>query len=131
MGGWFGAVLADLILQSLGWAGYLALILVGATGAVFLIRGYVPYRVSVLFARIFCGVIAVLSFACVLALLPLPKTWPYASGLGGFLGDKIFLALHFGLEAIKVPGSSLIVAPIALFLTIASMFFAVVSLFQM
>ncbi len=86
-----GAYISDLLMQTIGWGSYgLALGLM--TWGVMLITR--PERRSLMtwpkISALIVGV-AFLSFSC--AALPIPAKWPFATGLGGVLGDTIYLPL--------------------------------------
>ncbi|MBG1233756.1 DNA translocase FtsK [Aestuariivirga litoralis] len=98
--GTFGAVIADQLMQFLG-LGVLAFI-------------FIPLRwASALFkhesienpkSALAYWLASTLSFACLLATMPAPATWPLASGLGGNIGEVITAAI-LSLLSIGIKGS--------------------------
>ncbi|PHR63108.1 MAG: cell division protein FtsK [Robiginitomaculum sp.] len=87
-----GSYASDLALQLVGWGGYAFALCFVIWGAVRLLR---PHRSS-LFARskvwAALGASALLSVAA--SALPVPVAWPFSTGLGGLLGDVIYLPVH-------------------------------------
>ncbi len=79
--GSFGAYIADLLLQSLGFASVL-LILIGGKISQNLLKGRDYYYVIY---RIIAAPPLMLSFCLILALLPYPESW-YFNGFGGYSG---------------------------------------------
>ncbi|MBM3559738.1 MAG: hypothetical protein FJX53_07680, partial [Alphaproteobacteria bacterium] len=86
VGNWLGqpgAVLADLLLQTLGLAAVLPAVFVLATGIRAIAHRplhHLPWRSLGLF-------VATLAAAAALAALPVPSDWPLRSALGGVAGD--------------------------------------------
>lgn len=79
--GSFGAYIADLLLQSLGFASVL-LILIGGKISQNMLKGKDYYYVIY---RIIAAPPLILSFCLILALLPYPESW-YFNGFGGYSG---------------------------------------------
>ncbi len=88
--GHWGAVVADLAVQSLGLASIVLFLPLAAWGWHFVCRT-VPERRR---ARLFVWPIAVLLLAAALSALPQPKSWPLPNGLGGILGDFFMAGAH-------------------------------------
>ncbi|MGC2409439.1 MAG: DNA translocase FtsK [Methyloceanibacter sp.] len=88
--GHWGAVVADLAIQSLGLASIVLFLPLAAWGW-HLVRRTVPERRR---ARLFIWPIAVLMLAAALSALPQPKSWPLPNGLGGILGDFFMAGAH-------------------------------------
>ncbi|MGC1177999.1 MAG: DNA translocase FtsK 4TM domain-containing protein [Methyloceanibacter sp.] len=88
--GHWGAVLADLAIQSLGLASIVLFLPLAAWGW-HLVLHTVPERGR---ARLFIWPIAVLLLAAALSALPQPKSWPLPNGLGGILGDFFMAGAH-------------------------------------
>jgi DNA segregation ATPase FtsK/SpoIIIE, S-DNA-T family len=88
--GHWGAVLADLAIQSLGLASIVLFLPLAAWGWHFVFRT-VPGRRR---ARLLIWPVAVLLLAAALSALPQPKSWPLPNGLGGILGDFFMAAAH-------------------------------------
>jgi S-DNA-T family DNA segregation ATPase FtsK/SpoIIIE len=88
-----GAMMADLVFQSLGWAGALVngLIAVWGLGLLTAPLPRRPRKAALILGS--AGLGSVLSLALLLSALPIPKTWPLATGLGGVWGDGTFHGL--------------------------------------
>ena len=102
LGGW-GAVLADLGVQSLGVGAGLAALLIVVCGLARVAdpepdagRGRLRLRAAV-------GTLAVLTLAGALAWAPTPAAWPLAKGLGGFWGDMLFSGLSSLIVYARLP----------------------------
>ena len=89
LGGW-GAVVADLAIQSLGLASIILFLPLAAWGWHLLFRT-VPKRRRL---RLLAWPAAVMLLAATLAALPQPKSWPLPNGLGGILGDFFMAGAH-------------------------------------
>ncbi|MDJ0511895.1 MAG: DNA translocase FtsK [Methyloceanibacter sp.] len=89
LGGW-GAVVADLGIQSLGLATIFMFLPLAAWGW-HLVANTVPTKIKYrLLAWPFAGLLLAAAFAG----LPQPKSWPLPNGLGGILGDFIMAGAH-------------------------------------
>ena len=89
LGGW-GAVIADLGIQTLGLATIFLFLPLAAWGwhlVADTMPGKIKYR---LLAWPFAGLLLAAAFAG----LPQPKSWPLPNGLGGILGDFIMAGAH-------------------------------------
>lgn len=81
-----GAVLADLMLQTLGLAAIFAFLACAGWAAELLLRERVPgWRFR---AGLFP--VALLALAAAFSSLPVPASWPLHNGLGGIFGDAVF-----------------------------------------
>lgn len=89
LGGW-GAVTADLGIQSLGLAAIFLFLPLAAWGW-HLAAGTVPNRRRL---RLLAWPASALLLAAAFAALPQPKSWPLPNGLGGILGDFIMAGAH-------------------------------------
>ncbi|HET7852099.1 MAG TPA: DNA translocase FtsK 4TM domain-containing protein, partial [Methyloceanibacter sp.] len=89
-GSW-GAILADLAMQSLGLAAIALFLPLAAWGWHLALRT-VPERRR---ARLLIWPLAVLLLAAALSALPQPKSWPLPNGLGGILGDLFMTGALF------------------------------------
>ncbi|MGZ5861814.1 MAG: DNA translocase FtsK 4TM domain-containing protein [Methyloceanibacter sp.] len=89
LGSW-GAVVADLAIQSLGLASIILFLPLAAWGWHFVLHTK-PSRAR---ARLFAWPAAVLLLAAALAALPQPRSWPLPNGLGGILGDFMMAGAH-------------------------------------
>jgi S-DNA-T family DNA segregation ATPase FtsK/SpoIIIE len=90
LGSW-GAILADLAMQSLGLAAIVLFLPLAAWGWHLALRT-VPERRR---ARLLIWPLAVLLLAAALSALPQPKSWPLPNGLGGILGDLFMTGALF------------------------------------
>jgi S-DNA-T family DNA segregation ATPase FtsK/SpoIIIE len=81
-----GAILADLLLQTLGFAAIFAFLALAGWGAELILRE----RLSS--ARLRAGFlpVALLILAGAFSSLPVPTGWPLHQGLGGIFGDAVF-----------------------------------------
>jgi len=89
LGSW-GAVIADLGIQSLGLAAIFLFLPLAAWGW-HLVARTVPNRRRL---RLLAWPVSALLLAAALAALPQPKSWPLPNGLGGILGDFIMAGAH-------------------------------------
>jgi len=88
--GHWGAVVADLAIQSIGLAAIILFLPLAAWGW-HILFGTVPSRRR---WRLLAWPGAVMLLAATLAALPQPKSWPLPNGLGGILGDFFMAATH-------------------------------------
>ena len=84
-----GAIIADLLLQTLGLAATVALLPL----MIWAFEMTLSERVPALTTRLAFYPVAVLCLAGAASALPATATWPITHGLGGILGDVIFGAL--------------------------------------
>ena len=89
LGNW-GAVVADLAIQSLGLASIILFLPLAAWGWHLVFRT-VPKRRRL---RLLAWPAAVILLAAALAALPQPKSWPLPNGLGGIFGDFFMAGAH-------------------------------------
>ncbi len=89
LGGW-GAVVADLTIQSLGLAGIILFLPMAAWGW-HLFFGTTPNRRRL---RLLAWPASVILLAAALSALPQPKSWPLPNGLGGIFGDFFMAGAH-------------------------------------
>ena len=90
LGSW-GAILADLAMQSLGLAAIVLFLPLAAWGWHLALRT-VPERRR---ARLLLWPLSVMLLAAALSALPQPKSWPLPNGLGGILGDLFMTGALF------------------------------------
>jgi len=103
-----GAVLSDLLMQSLGLGAWLAVLLVGAFGVGVALGDSVPHRLHPTRLKIFAAIIGVLLASAAFSALAQPAHWPLAAGLGGIWGDGIIGLTANGLSALQVPFARII-----------------------
>ena len=89
LGGW-GAIVADLGVQSLGLATIFLFLPLAAWGW-HLVANTVPDKIKY---RLLAWPIAGLLLSAAFAGLPQPRSWPLPNGLGGILGDFIMAGAH-------------------------------------
>jgi S-DNA-T family DNA segregation ATPase FtsK/SpoIIIE len=89
LGGW-GAVVADLTMQSLGLAAIILFLPLAAWGW-HLFFHTTPNRRRM---RLLAWPTAVILLAAALSALPQPKSWPLPNGLGGIFGDFFMAGAH-------------------------------------
>jgi DNA segregation ATPase FtsK/SpoIIIE, S-DNA-T family len=89
LGSW-GAVVADLTIQSLGLASIILFLPLAAWGWHLVFRT-TPNRRRL---RFLAWPAAVILLAAALAALPQPKSWPLPNGLGGIFGDFFMAGAH-------------------------------------
>ena len=89
LGGW-GAVVADLTMQSLGLAAIILFLPLAAWGW-HLFFHTTPNRRRL---RLLAWPASVILLAAALAALPQPKSWPLPNGLGGIFGDFFMAGAH-------------------------------------
>ena len=82
-----GAIGADLLLQTFGIAALAALLPPMFWGAALLQR----QAVTKLARNLSAYLAAIVSLASAAASLPIPRSWPLHHGLGGIIGDALFL----------------------------------------
>ncbi|MHC3126320.1 cell division protein FtsK [Brevundimonas sp. GN22] len=104
-----GAVLADILMQSLGLGAAIGVLLVGAFGVGVALGDAVPHRLHPTRLKTFAAVMGVLLASGALSALAAPAAWPLASGMGGLWGDGITGLLAKGLTAVHVPYAKIIV----------------------
>jgi S-DNA-T family DNA segregation ATPase FtsK/SpoIIIE len=88
--GGYGAVIADLAIQSLGLASIIFFLPLAAWGW-HLLTGNRPSRKRF---RLLAWPAAVILLAAALASVPQPKSWPLPNGLGGIFGDFFMAGAH-------------------------------------
>ena len=109
--GWTGSVAADLLMQTVGLAAPLVLVLPLTVAARLLRRRPIHLHWS----RFGFSLLSIATAAGALALLPAPSSWPLPTGLGGALGDGVIgvVAAPFG-AASGLPGmAALLVLAVA------------------
>ena len=105
-----GAIVSDLLLQTLGFSAIFAFL--GLAGPGFELVQH--RRISGLKLRLGLFPAAVLALAGAFGSLPAPEVWPLSHGLGGILGDMVFGAIS-GLFAVLNPARAGVVTGLLLF----------------
>jgi S-DNA-T family DNA segregation ATPase FtsK/SpoIIIE len=88
--GGYGAIVADLAIQSLGLAAIIFFLPMAAWGW-HLLTGSMPGRKRF---RLLAWPASVILLAAALSALPQPKSWPLPNGLGGIFGDFFMAGAH-------------------------------------
>jgi S-DNA-T family DNA segregation ATPase FtsK/SpoIIIE len=88
--GHWGAVVADLAIQSIGLASIILFLPLAAWGWHVVFRT-VPNRRRL---RLLAWPVSVMLLAAALSALPQPKSWPLPNGLGGIFGDFFMAGAH-------------------------------------
>lgn len=118
-----GAIAADLLLQTMGWAGAAFALLLFGWGLILTVKSPRERSAPVVLFRIVCGAIALGGFAMAVSALPVPVTWPFASGLGGLLGDALLSGLSGLVTGAEIAGASAVAAILGLLAAILGTFF--------
>jgi S-DNA-T family DNA segregation ATPase FtsK/SpoIIIE len=119
-----GAGLADIFLQTLGWAAGGPAVALAIWGGVLLVRTPVRRPAAMAVLRWIAATIGTAGFAAALSALPLPNAWPFATGLGGAFGDLTLAGLTSLPAALELPASNSIAAALGLALAVAGTFFS-------
>lgn len=112
VGNWLGppgAVVSDLLLQTLGFASILFFLAFAGPGLELIVR----QRVPALRLRLAIFPVAILATAGALSSLPTPASWPMLHGLGGIAGDAVLGFVRTAL-AIVSPNRAGLVAGLSL-----------------
>ena len=105
-----GAALANILMQLLGSAAVILGALVLYSGARRLFRPRPPRSRAMRFRRFGIFSACVILSAATLSAFPIPQNWPMASGLGGWIGDTIYLNGKAALDHFNIPVSGWIMA---------------------
>ena len=119
--GYFGAGLADLVMQSLGlgaWVLAFLILSLGLSRATSLEPS--DHRTS-LRLRALAGSAGVLLLSGVLQAAPTPSAWPLARGLGGFWGEAVLTQATAGLSFIHLPAAGPIALGLLTLLSLAAL----------
>ena len=105
-----GAKLSNFFLQFIGWGSILTggLTLFSGLRGIFRPRQYTSKLDILRRALLWLGII--IFGSATLSAFPIPQSWPLASGLGGWIGDGIFLNAKGVLDHFNLPLSGLVVA---------------------
>ena len=118
-----GAGFSDVMLQSLGWSAAGPAIALIIWGGVLLLRRPRRRPASIAGWRWLAAAIGTTGFAAAASALPLPNAWPFASGLGGALGDMALGGLRGLPASLDLPAATGIGAAFGLVFAIAGIFF--------
>ncbi len=113
-----GAGFANIAMQFLGLGAILAGALTLFTGVRAIFRPK-PYKNRLDRARrigLWAG--TVVFGTATLSAFPIPQDWPLATGLGGWIGDLIFLNLRSVLEPFNIPFTSVIIAALTFIIAV-------------
>jgi S-DNA-T family DNA segregation ATPase FtsK/SpoIIIE len=106
-----GAVVADFMVQGLGvTAAPVSLAIAGAAAYRFAAG---PHLANFLNWRAYAGIGAGFGAAGFLSALPIPASWPMATGMGGLIGDGVHGLLRWPIEFVHAPSAPLIAGAIA------------------
>ena len=120
-----GAIVSDLMLQTLGFAGVFAYVALAFVGSELILK----QRVAGLRLRLWIMPLAVVTLAAALASLPALASWPLNHGLGGMVGDTTFRLLA-GLLAMINPARAGMVTGFVMFTSGMCLFSAGLGLTQ-
>jgi S-DNA-T family DNA segregation ATPase FtsK/SpoIIIE len=121
-----GAALANIFMQLLGSASLVFGGLIFYSGVRRMIKPEGPQSRLARAGRAGIFSLAVMLSAATLSAFPIPQSWPMASGLGGWIGDGIYLNFKGALDHFNIPVSGLVVA----FITFMSCAFALARYFR-
>ena len=105
-----GASLSNILMQLIGSAGFVLGGLTLFSGVRRMLKPRAARSHWDRFRRFAIFFACVILSAATLSAFPIPQNWPMANGLGGWIGDSIFLSLRAGLNHFNIPVSGLIVA---------------------
>lgn len=105
-----GAALADIVMQSMGLAGWMAAALMLVFGMSRVTQPDPAAHRRDLRFRALVGGLGLLALSGLLAAPPTPAAWKLARGLGGFWGDGLLNLLAGLLGFARLPGAHLIAA---------------------
>ncbi len=105
-----GARLSNVLLQIFGWGSILAAALSLYAGIRSIIRPRPASSKMDTFRRFLIWFGVVIFGTATLSAFPIPQSWPMAGGLGGWVGDGIYLNAKGILDHFNLPISGLVVA---------------------
>jgi len=105
-----GAKMSNILLQAFGWSAILGSFLLLFTGLRAIFRPRLNKTKFDHWRRIALFIGTIIFGAATLSAFPIPQSWPMATGLGGWIGDSLFLNARGFLLNFNVPLSGLIIA---------------------
>ncbi len=121
-----GAVIADLLMQSLGLAAWPATLLMLAFGVATAVGGvFEEGRLKPTAMKGLCATLGVLALAGALGALAKPAVWPLVSGLGGLWGDAVVGVFSGLFGFLRLPGARIIAGVILLPLALWGIAYAI------
>ncbi len=105
-----GAIVSDLMLQTLGFGAILVYLGLAFFGLELILK----QRIALMRLRFWLYPLAVATLTGALASLPAPESWPLNHGLGGMVGDSVF-SLFAGVLAMINPVRAGVVAGLVMF----------------
>jgi S-DNA-T family DNA segregation ATPase FtsK/SpoIIIE len=105
-----GAAIADIMIQSMGLAGWGAALLMLIFGMTRVSQADPAAQRGDLRLRAGAGVVGLLALAGLLSAPRPPAAWPLEKGLGGFWGDGLLHLLANVFQFARLPGSTVIAA---------------------
>ena len=105
-----GAKLSNVLLQIFGWGSVLAAVLTLYAGVRGIIRPRPQGTRMDTTRRFLIWLGAVIFGTATLSAFPIPQSWPMAGGLGGWVGDSLYLNAKGILDHFNLPISGLVVA---------------------
>lgn len=97
--GYPGAILSDLLLESLGLASIVALLAPMLWGIELTLTG----RIRNLRTKLTFFPLSIFLLASAFASVPVPQVWPLSQGMGGILGDAIYGLCHLIIATLASP----------------------------
>jgi S-DNA-T family DNA segregation ATPase FtsK/SpoIIIE len=120
-----GALLADLMVQSLGLSAWIAAALLVVFGLSRVVDSDPDRHRGSLRRRALAGSAGLLLLAGGLAIAPKPAAWPLAKGLGGFWGQALLDGVGNLLTFAHLPAAGIIAAVVLLIAGVASLGWAI------
>ena len=108
-----GAVMADFLLQTIGGAAFVLFPPMVIWGCWALTRGVPAQTDRQIWVRLLLVLPALILAAAALGAWPIPKSWPFVAGLGGFTGDGVLALLAQPLDGLPAPYPDLAAAALA------------------
>ena len=109
-GGGLGAATADLLLQLFGGAAMLWVAPLAIWGAAALVSAAPEETSRDAWLRFILFPVALIAASAFAAILPIPASWPFATGVGGVVGGGVYGFAASALRAIQAPFAGFIVS---------------------